>query len=110
MNTPHQLQDLVAEIVHLHPSAQLELDPLPSGVCFLRLALNGREFVLEFDPKRGAGVSENFPDTPPFVGHDEAYDSLDRGIARFQELLASAASVAAEPMTAFALHDKLVSN
>ncbi len=90
MNTPLQLQDLVTEIVHTYPSAQLELDPLPSGVCFLWATVAGRNFVLEFDPKQGTGVSENLPTTPPFVGHDHGFDSLDEAVNRFKQLLAQA--------------------
>lgn len=93
MNTPRQLQDLVAEIVHAYPSAQLELDPLPSGVCFLWATVAARNFVLEFDPKQGAGVSENLPDTPPFVGHDHGFSSLDQAIESFKKMLAEAAEV-----------------
>jgi hypothetical protein len=73
MNTPLPLQDLVSDIVHRHTSARLELEPLPSGVCFLWVWLGGRNFVLEFDPKQGAGVSENTPASPAFAGHDRAF-------------------------------------
>ncbi len=91
MNTPLQLQDLVAEIVHTYPSAQMELDPLPSGVCFLWATVADRNFVLEFHPKQGTGVSENLPSTPPFVGHDHGFDSLDEAVKRFKQMLAKAA-------------------
>lgn len=104
MSTPRQIQDVVAEIAHLYPSTQIKLSPLPSGVCFLWATLGARSFVIEYDPKRGAGVSENFPDTPLCVGHDEVYQSLDEGIARFKALLADAART--EPASAMALHDK----
>ena len=108
MSTPIQLQDLVADVAHAHPSAQLEFDPLPSGVCFFWVSLDGRNFVIEYDPKSGAGVSENFPDTPPFIGHDEAFPLLDEAVARFKELLASAArgETASSPFAAMALHDR----
>src|SRR4051812_21019113 len=93
MNTPSELQDLVSEIVHNYSDAQLEFDPLPSGVCFLRVTLHDRNFVLEYSPTQGAGVSENFPDTPPFVGHDAAFDRLADGVAKFRELVQSAAQI-----------------
>ena len=106
MSAPIQLQDLIADVVHTYPSALLDFDPMPSGVCFLWLTLNGRQFVIEYDPKRGTGVSENCPDTPPFVGHDQAFASLDDGIARLKSLLADAACTEAATSSNFALNDK----
>ena len=108
MNTPLQLQDLVADVAHAHPAARLEFDPLPSGVCFFWVSLDGRNFVIEYDPKAGAGVSENFPDTPPFIGHDEAFPTLVEAVARFKELLAGAArgETSPSPYAAMALHDR----
>jgi hypothetical protein len=87
MNTPLPLQDLVADIVHTHTSARLELEPLPSGVCFLWVWLQGRNFVLEFDPQRGAGVSENTADSPAFGGHDRAFATLESAVRDFKRLL-----------------------
>ena len=55
------------------------------------VTLGRRQFVLEYHPTEGTGVSENFDDTPPFVGHDVAYDSLDEAISHFKTLLADAA-------------------
>ena len=109
MSAPTPIQDLVGEIAHLHPSAVLELSPLPSGVCFLWVSLNNRDFVIEYDPKRGTGVSENFPDTPLFVGHDEAYPTLEAAITRFRSLLAGAAKTESTS-GAMALHDKPISH
>lgn len=111
MSTPVQLQNLVAEIVRDFPAARVELDPFPSGVRVLYVELNGRDFELEYSPKRGTGVSENFEDTPPFIGADEAFDSLDEAINRFKDLLASAAhgEKKASPFAAMALHDKDIS-
>jgi len=91
MNTPHQIQDLVAEIVHAYPAAQLELDPLPSGVCFLWVTIADRNFVLEYSPHQGTGVSENLPDTPPFVGHVHGFDSLNEAVNFFKQMLDKAA-------------------
>ncbi|PWU08510.1 MAG: hypothetical protein C5B50_29450 [Verrucomicrobia bacterium] len=87
---PTELQVLLSEITRDFPAARIEWDPFPSGVRVLSLELNGRMFELEYHPTRGTGVSENFQDTPPFIGHDEAFDSLDEAISRFKELLSSA--------------------
>ena len=87
MNPPTALQDLISEIAHSYPTAQIEFDPLPSEVCFLWVTLNQRNFVLEYHPTQGVGVSENRSDTPPFVGHDEAFDSLTAAIERFRTRL-----------------------
>lgn len=89
MKTPKQIQDLIAEVAHM-PCDKLEFHPLPSGVCFLWVTIGCRHFVLEYAPKEGAGVSENFSDTPPFVGHDVAFNSLDEAINHFKTLLADA--------------------
>jgi hypothetical protein len=91
MNTPFEIQDLISHIVRTYPAAKLEFDPLPSGVCFLWVTLHERNFVLEYRPRQGVGVSENFPDTPPFVGHDIAFQQLAEGVAKFRELVQSAA-------------------
>jgi hypothetical protein len=90
MKTPSELQNLISEVAHAYPTAQLEYDPLPSGVCFFWVTVNERNFVLEYHPTQGVGVSENLPATPPFVGHDEAFDSLAAGIERFRSRLSEA--------------------
>ncbi len=109
MSAPRQLQDLISELAHDYPSAVLEFSPLPSGVCFLWTSLHGRDFVIEYDPKRGTGVSENFSDTPLGVGHDEAYDSLDEAITHFKNLMGSAVRHEAQLGSALAFHDKPIS-
>lgn len=108
MKTPKEIQDLIGEVAHL-PSGRLEFDPLPSGVCFLWVTIGRRDFVLEYDPKEGAGVSENFSDTPLFAGHDAAFDSLDEAIKHFKSLLAEAERTEAgyEPQS-YALHDESI--
>lgn len=100
MQTPLPLQDLVSDIVHTHTSARLELEPLPSGVCFLWVWLGGRNFVLEFDPNRGAGVSENSSGSPAFAGHDSAFASLDEAVTDFKQLLNNATSTLSSPALA----------
>ena|SRR5882762_6522189 len=96
MKTPDKIQDLVAEVVHRYSGAHIELDPLPTGVCFLWVSLGRRHLVLEYHPTEGTGVSENFDDTPPFIGHDVAHDSLDEAINHFKSLLADAAQTEAD--------------
>ena len=111
MNTAVPLQHLVTEIIRDFPSAHIELDPFPSGGRVLYVTLNGREFELDYSPTRGTGVSENFEDTPPFIGHDAAFDALDDAVTRFKELLASAArgEKKSSPFGAMALHDNGIS-
>jgi len=91
MTTPLQIQDLVAELVHAYPSAKLEFDPLPSGVCFLWLTVAGRNFCLEYHPRQGTGISENLPDTSPFSGHDQVFNALDPAIDFLKQIVARAA-------------------
>ncbi len=112
MSTPRELQELVADIIRTYPSAQFEYDPLPSGVCLLAVSLNGRDFELDYSPKRETGVSENFPDTPPFVGHDEVFASLDAAVAHFKSLLADAElhGDPARTRSAYVMHDKPISH
>ena len=111
MNTPTQLQELVTEIIRVYPTAKFEFDPLPSGVCLLYVVLNGREFELDYSPHRVTGVSENFEDTPPFIGHDEVFPTVGEAVVRFKSLLSDAALHAAPSRmsTAFVMHDKPIS-
>ena len=111
MSAPRQLQDLISDVVHTYPTAEMEFDPLPSGVCFLWVTLNGRNFVIEYDPKRSTGVSENFPDTPMFVGHDEVYPTVGEAVERFKNLLSDAALHGDTERTraAYVMHDKPIS-
>ncbi len=106
MNTPAELQNLISEIVHDFSAAQIEWDPFPSGVSVLYVSLNGRDFELEFDPKRGTGVSENFSDTPPFIGHDKAFDSLAEAIQHFKSLLEDAVQNPRYESKEFVMHEE----
>ena len=110
MSAPREIQDLVSDVAHLYPAAQFEFDPLPSGVCFFWASLNGRNFVIEYHPRGETGVSENFPDTPPFVGHDNTYTSLKEAAARFKALLTDADHHPASAMHAVTLRDKPISS
>ena len=110
MKTPIQLQELVSEIIRDYPRARLNFKPLPSGVCLLYVVLNGREFEFDYSPNGETGVSENFEDTPPFIGHDEVFPTIDEAIARFKAFLSDAAlHESAVPSTAFVMHDKPIS-
>jgi hypothetical protein len=51
---------------------------------------------MEYSPTGGTGVSENFDDTPPFIGHDKAFDSLNEAASHFKLLLADAARTEAD--------------
>ena len=107
MTSPKSIQDLIGEVAHLDAAGRMEFDPLPSGVCFLWVTVGRRHFVLEYHPAGGIGVSENFKDTPPFVGHDMAFDSLDKAIDHFKSLLADAKRTEASySPKAFALHEE----
>ena len=62
----------------LAPQLALDLRLLPSGVAFLNVYPGGREFVLEYDPARGTGVSENTAETTPFDhGHERVFDTVE---------------------------------
>ena len=107
MKIPEKLQQLVAQIMEQFPLAQIDFNPLPSGVCWLNVSYGRRHFELEYSPTRGTGVSENFEDTPPFIGHDQAFDSIDQGINHFKSLLVDAERTEAGHLpTAFALHEE----
>lgn len=96
MKAPQRLQQLVGEIIEEFPEARFEFNPLPSGVCWLNVSFGGRNFELEYSPTRGTGVSENFDDTPPFIGHDAAFDSLDDAAKHFKSLLTDAVRTKAD--------------
>jgi len=96
MKVPKEIQQLVAAIMERFPQAQIDFEPLPSGVCWLNVWLGRRDFEMEYSPKRGTGISENFDDTPPFIGHDAAFDSFDEAAEHFKSLLADAARTEAD--------------
>jgi hypothetical protein len=107
MKTPDKIKDLVGAATDICPDARLKFQSLPSGVSFSRVGIGRRHFVLEYHPVEGTGVSENFDDTPPFVGHDAVFKSLDQAIEHFKSLLASAARTEADHLPQpFVLNDK----
>ena len=107
MKTPKRLQLLVSEIIDQFPEASIEFDPLPSSVCLLDVWLGRRNFILDYNPTRGTGVSETFADTPPFTGHDVSFDSLDQAAEHFKLLLSDAARTEANHLPkALVLNDK----
>ncbi|HET7624968.1 MAG TPA: hypothetical protein VFM25_06840 [Verrucomicrobiae bacterium] len=107
MKAPRQIQKLIAEIMDDFPQAEIEFEPLPSGVCRLNIWYGRRNFEMEYSPIRGTGVSENFENTPPFTGHDKTFNTLDGAVEHFKSLLADAARTEADHLPqAFVLHDK----
>ena len=92
-------QQLVGAIIDQFLEAQIDFEPLPSGVCWLNVWFGRRNFELEHNPTRGTGVSENFEDTPPFIGHDAAFDSFDEAAQHFKSLLADAARTEADHLS-----------
>ena len=96
---PPRLINLVQDLRRVAPSARIEMSVLPSGVVFLNVFPGAREFVLEYSPANGWGVSENDENTPPFhIGHDEVFDLADEAAEHLIKLVAEslkAPSVAA---------------
>lgn len=77
---PPRLLSLIQDLVRISPQLSLDLRLLPSGVVFLNVYPGMREFILEYSPTRGVGVSENHADTPPFeIGHERVFDSVEPG-------------------------------
>jgi hypothetical protein len=112
MKTPKAIQRLVGDVMDQFSEAEIEFEPMPSGACWINVWYGRRNFELEYSPTRGTGVSENFDDTPPFVGHDRAFDSLDEAVNHFKTLLADAARTEAEhlPQEFVLSEDKLPYN
>ena len=75
---PPRLLSVIQDLRQIAPQIALNLRLLPSGVVFINVHADHREFVLEYSPSRGVGVSENHDDTPPFdIGHDHAFDTVE---------------------------------
>ena len=91
---PPRLLGLVEDLRRVAPPARIEMRVLPSGVVFLNVFPGAREFVLEYSPSDGFGVSENDQHTPPFhVGHDAVFDSADEAAEHLIELVAESLKV-----------------
>lgn len=107
MKTPDEIKGLMSAVTDICPDASLRFHALPSGICFVRVAIGRRHFVLEYHPVEGAGISENLDDTPGFVGHDDVFKSLPEAVEHFKSLLASAAKTEADHLPQpFVLNDK----
>ena len=107
MKTPKEIKQLVGEIMDEFPQAEIEFEPLPSGVCWVNAWYGRRNFEMEYHPTEGTGVSENFDDTPPFIGHDAAFESLDKAVEHFKSLLADAEKTEVDHLPqSFVLNDK----
>ena len=75
---PPRLLSVIQDLRQIAPQTALDLRLLPSGVAFLNVYAGRREFVLEYSPSRGVGVSENHDDTPPFdIGHEHVFDTVE---------------------------------
>src|SRR5437867_4213843 len=96
MKVPKEIQQLIGASLEGFPQTRIDFEPLPSGVCWLNVWFGRRNFEMEYSPTRGTGVSENLDDTPPFIGHDAAFDSLDEAAQHFKSLLADAARTEAD--------------
>jgi len=78
VNMPPRLLSVIQDLKSALPQLSMDMRVLPSGVVFLNVYPGNREFVLEYSPARGFGVSENTKETPPFyVGHDHVFDDAD---------------------------------
>ena len=75
---PPRLLSVIQDLRQLAPQLALDLRLLPSRVAFLNVYPGAREFVLEYDPTRGTGISENTDDTLPFDnGHERVFDTVE---------------------------------
>jgi hypothetical protein len=107
MKTPEKIKQLIGEIMDEFPQVEIEFEPLPSGVCWINVWYGRRNFEMEYSPSGKTGVSENFDDTPPFIGHDAAFELLDKAVEHFKSLLADAEKTEADHLPqAFVMHDK----
>jgi hypothetical protein len=90
---PPRLLSLIQDLKTAVPQLGMDIRVLPSGVVFLNVSPGRREFVLEYSPSRGFGVSENTKDTPPFdVGHDHVFDDAESAAECLLDLVRQAAT------------------
>ena len=72
---PPRLLSVIQELRQLAPRLALDMRVLPSGVVFLNVHPGVREFVLEYSPAHGFGISEVTRETTPFdAGHEYVFD------------------------------------
>ena len=75
---PPRLLSVIQDLRQLVPQLALDMRVLPSGVVFLTVHPGVREFVLEYSPARGFGVSELNDSTTPFdSGHEHNFDDAE---------------------------------
>ena len=78
MTMPPRLLSLIQDLRLLAPQLSLDMRVLPSGVVFLNVHPNSREFALEYSPTRGFGISELNDQTTPFdAGHEHVFDDAE---------------------------------
>ncbi len=75
---PPRLLSIIQDLRQLAPRIALDMRVLPSGVVFLNVHPGAREFVLEYSPARGFGISEVNETTTPFdAGHEHVFDDAE---------------------------------
>lgn len=75
---PPRLLSVIQDLRQLAPQLALDMRVLPSGVVFLNVHPGTREFVLEYRPEHGFGVSELSETTTPFdTGHEHVFDDAE---------------------------------
>ena len=75
---PPRLLSVIQDLRQLAPRLALDMRVLPSGVVFLNVRPPAREFVLEYSPNNGFGISELSDATTPFdTGHEHVFDDAE---------------------------------
>ena len=75
---PPRLLSIIQDLRQLAPRLALDMRVLPSGVVFLNVHPGTHEFVLEYSPSVGYGISELSDATTPFdTGHEHIFDDAE---------------------------------
>jgi hypothetical protein len=75
---PPRLLSVIQDLRQLAPRLAIDMRVLPSGVVFLNVHPGAREFVLEYSPTNGFGISELNESTTPFdAGHEHVFDDAE---------------------------------